>query len=52
MLTINSRARDISLQVALLVPVIAGIIGMINSFRMMKLADIKPSANIESATLG
>jgi len=51
-LTINSRARDISLQVALLVPVIAGIIGMINSFRMMKLADIKPSANIESATLG
>ena len=51
-LRINSEARDISLQVALLVPVIAGAIGIMNSFRMMKLPDIKPSANIEGATLG
>lgn len=51
-LEINSTARDISLQVALLVPVIAGVIGIINSFRMMKLPDIKPTANIEGATLG
>jgi hypothetical protein len=51
-LRINSEARDISLQVALLVPVVAGMIGIINSFRMMKLPDIKPSANIEGATLG
>lgn len=51
-LRINSEARDVSLQIALLVPVIAGMIGIINSFRMMKLPDIKPSANIEGATLG
>lgn len=51
-LAINSDARDISLQVALLVPVIAGAIGIINSFRMMKLPDIKPTANIEGASLG
>jgi MFS family permease len=51
-LSINTEARDLSLQVALLVPVIAGIIGTINSFRMMRLPDIKPSADIEGVTLG
>lgn len=49
---INSKSRDKSLQVALLVPIIAGIIGILNSFRMMKLPDIKPSATVEGASLG
>ncbi len=51
-LIINTEARDRSLQIALLVPLIAGIIGIVNSFRMMKLPDIKPSADLEGATLG
>lgn len=51
-LQINSEARDRALQVALLVPVLAGIVGIINSFRMMRLPDIKPSADIEGVTLG
>jgi hypothetical protein len=51
-LHINSEARSISLQVALLIPIVAGAIGILNSSRMMKLTDIKPSASLESATLG
>jgi MFS family permease len=51
-LHINSEARSISLQVALLIPIVAGAIGILNSFRMMKLTDIKPSASLEGATLG
>lgn len=51
-LQINNEARDIALQIALLVPVLAGTIGIINSFRMMKLPDIKPSAAAEAAALG
>jgi EmrB/QacA subfamily drug resistance transporter len=51
-LRINDQARDKSLQIALLVPVIAGLIGIFNSFRMMKLPDIKPSADLEGAVLG
>jgi hypothetical protein len=40
------------LQVALLIPVLAGVVGVFNSFRMMRLPDIKPSADIEGASLG
>jgi hypothetical protein len=40
------------LQVALLVPIIAGLIGLFNSFRMMRLREIEPRAAIEGATLG
>ncbi len=51
-LNINSEARSTSLQVAMLVPVIAGLVGIFNSFRMMKLPDIKPSADLEGVSLG
>ena len=34
---INTDARPIALQVALLVPLIAGILGLVNSFRMMRI---------------
>jgi hypothetical protein len=44
---INTEARPIALQVALLVPLIAGLVGFINSFRMMRLPDVAPSAEIE-----
>jgi EmrB/QacA subfamily drug resistance transporter len=50
--SINTDATNRSLQVALLVPIIAGLIGLFNSFRMMRLPEIEPSAPIEGATLG
>lgn len=49
---INADARNKSLQIALLVPVIAGVVGIINSFSMIKLPDIKPSALAENSSLG
>jgi EmrB/QacA subfamily drug resistance transporter len=51
-LSINTAATNRSLQVALLVPTIAGLIGLFNSFRMMRLPEVEPRASIEGATLG
>jgi len=51
-LRINTDARDLSLQVALLVSVLASLIGLVNSFRMMRLPDISPSAALEGTALG
>ena len=48
---INTEARPISLQVALLIPILAGLIGLFNSFRMMRLPDPK-SSGAEGMTLG
>jgi hypothetical protein len=50
-LDINSDARDISLQVALLVPVLAGLIGLINGLRMRRLPDIEPATDLEGLDL-
>jgi EmrB/QacA subfamily drug resistance transporter len=50
--SINTDATHRSLQVALLVPIIAGLIGLFNAFRMMRLPEIEPSASIEGAALG
>ena len=44
---INTDARPIALQVALLVPLIAGLIGMLQSFRMMRLPDPAPSESAD-----
>ena len=52
MLRINTDATNRSLQVALLVPILAGLIGLFNSFRMMRLREVEPRASIEGATLG
>jgi hypothetical protein len=43
-LRINDAARDRSLQVALLVPVLAAALGLVNGFRMMRLPDLAPVA--------
>jgi EmrB/QacA subfamily drug resistance transporter len=51
-LRINTSARDLSLQVALLVSVVASLIGLLTSFRMLRLPDIVPSASLEGTTLG
>ena len=51
-LAINHDARNRSLQVALLVPLLAGLGGLVNSFRMVRLPDIKPAAPLEGMDLG
>ena len=51
-LAINTDATNLALQVALLVPILAGLLGLFNSFRMMRLPDIEPSASAEAAALG
>jgi EmrB/QacA subfamily drug resistance transporter len=50
-LRINTHARDLSLQVALLVSVLASLIGLLNSFRMRRLPEITPSPSVEGTTL-
>jgi EmrB/QacA subfamily drug resistance transporter len=49
---INTDARPLALQVALLVPILAGLLGLFNSFRMMRLPDLKPSGSVEGMGLG
>ena len=49
---INNDARNISLQIALLVPLLAGLLGLANSFRMMRLPDQKPSSSLEGMDFG
>jgi EmrB/QacA subfamily drug resistance transporter len=49
---INTDARPRALQVALLIPLLAGLIGLFNAFRMMGLPDPDPSANVEGAAFG
>jgi hypothetical protein len=38
--------------VALLVPILAGLVGLFNSFRMMRLPEPEPVADIEGMALG
>ena len=49
---INSEAGDAALQVAMLVPILASLLGFLNSFRMMRLPDIKPSADLDGLAMG
>jgi hypothetical protein len=49
---INTDARHRALQVALLVPLLAGLLGLANSFRMMRLPDPAPSSAVEGMALG
>jgi Na+/melibiose symporter-like transporter len=51
-LAINTDARNRSLQVALCVPAIASLLGVANSFRMRRLPDITPKADIEGVDFG
>jgi hypothetical protein len=49
---INNDARNRSLQIALLVPLVAGLLGLGNSLRMLRLPDVKPAAPLEGMDLG
>ena len=49
---INTDVRPRALQVALLVPLIAGVVGLALSFRLVRLPDIAPSASLEGVLGG
>ena len=49
---INTEARPFALQVALLVPLLAALLGLVTSFRMMRLPDPKPSSAAQGMALG
>jgi hypothetical protein len=49
---INREARDSSLQVALLVPLLASLVGIAVGFRMVRLPDIEPVADVEGIDWG
>jgi MFS family permease len=48
-LAINADARPLALQIALGVPLLAGILGLINGFRMLRRPDPAPSESAEMA---
>jgi hypothetical protein len=52
MIQINTDARFIALQVAMMIPLIAGLLGLLNSFRMVKMPDLEPSSAAEGMLLG
>jgi MFS family permease len=51
-LRINTEARHRALQVALLIPILAGLVGLLNSFRMLRLPEVKPEAEAELIPIG
>jgi hypothetical protein len=51
-LSINDDARDLALQVALLIALFASAVGIAIAFRMMRLPDPQPSAAAEEMGLG
>jgi hypothetical protein len=51
-LRINTDARPIALEIALLVPLFAALLGLVIGFRMTRLPDPKPSAAAEALLAG
>ncbi|HEX6406967.1 MAG TPA: MFS transporter [Gemmatimonadales bacterium] len=49
---INEEVRPRALQIALGVPLLAGLLGLLNAFRMVRLPDVKPQADLEEFALG
>ena len=49
---INTESRPIALQVALLIPIFASLLGLLTSFRMMRLPDPVSSGAAEGLALG
>ncbi len=49
---INTDARPRALQVALLVPILAGLVGLFNAFRMRRLPDPAPSSSTDGVAFG
>ena len=51
-LRINTKVRPKALQIALLIPLLASLLGLFNGFRMTRLPDPEPSAAAESVLGG
>ena len=51
-LRINTKARPRALQIALLVPLVAALLGLLNGFRMTRLPDPEPSSAAEGVLGG
>ena len=51
-LSINTDARHLALQVAMLVTLVSALIGLFNGFRMMRLPDPAPSSAADGMALG
>ncbi len=51
-LEINDEARNRSLQVALLIPLLASLLGVGSSFRMLRLPDVEPAADLDGLDFG
>jgi len=51
-LSINTDAKHRALQIALLIPILAGLAGFLNSFRMVRLPDPAASSAAEGVALG
>lgn len=49
---INTDARPIALQIALLIPILAGLIGFLLSFRMLRIPDPKPAGDGAGMVIG
>jgi hypothetical protein len=49
---INTDARHIALEVALIVPILAALLGLFNSFRMARLPDPVQTANVQGTAFG
>jgi Na+/melibiose symporter-like transporter len=49
---INTDVRPLALQIALLIPILAGLLGFLNSFRLMRLPDPAPSGSVEGVAFG
>ena len=49
---INTDARPMALQVALLIPLLAGLIGLVQSFRMLRQPEPEPSGSVEGLAFG
>jgi hypothetical protein len=51
-LRINTDARYLALQVAMLIPLIVGLLGLISSFRMVRLPEPEPVSSTEGMVMG
>jgi len=49
---INTDVRPLALQIGLLIPILSALVGLVNSFRMARLPDLRPSGAIEGLDLG
>jgi hypothetical protein len=49
---INTDSRPVALQISLIIPIVAGLLGFTNSLRMTRLPDPEPTSSAEGLALG